>query len=142
MTRLFSLGGGHVVAVSRTASAPAAGWVPGDLSARAVVSQFVDLLYCRRQPRAAFDSCVVRIDFKDHTLASRRNRQWTVEELSRRVAKPSFAAQVEDMFFEGDRAVVHVRINNDGRVSRRMDMFRVDQGLIVEHWGYQEDDAA
>ena len=134
MTRLSHLGGLQRVAVSST-GAPVAPLGPDP---RALMARFVDLFYRRRQVRAAFESCVVRTGFVDHDPSRPGGRQAAIELLARKLADPDFRVEVEQVFIEGDRAVVHARIDHGGVASQRMDLFRLVDGRIAEHWGFVE----
>ena len=134
MTRLSHLGGVQRVAVSSTGTPVA----PLGPDPRALMARFVDLFYLRRQVRAAFESCVVRTGFRDHDPSRPGGRQAAIELLAGKLADPAFGIEVERVFVDGDRAVVHARVAFGGVQSQRMDLFRLADGRIVEHWGFVE----
>ena len=109
---------------------------PAEPSARAVFERFVDLLYRRRQVRAAFESCVVARGFVDHGAACFGSRAGAMAQLGEHFARDDAQVQVLHTVFDGDVGMVHVQLTpRDGQpVHRRVDIFRVAEGRIVEHW--------
>lgn len=140
-TRVRLLGGMAGVAIaarSRTPAPEAPAAVLSWQQPREVMERFVDLLYRRRQVRAAFESCVAGAGYRDHDPSHPSGRQAAIELLARKLADPAFEVEVERVFLDGDRAVVHTWVGPAGRRSQRLDLFRIDGGRIVEHWGFNE----
>lgn len=118
-------------AIASAAQRPAA-----DPSAREVFQRFVELLYRRRQARAAFESCVVARGFTDHGAAGFGSRAGAMAQLGEDFARGDAQVQVLHTAFERDIGMVHVLLTprDGGPVRRRVDIFRLAEGRIVEHW--------
>lgn len=118
--------------VVATSAAPAQAWSTAPASA--VLSRFVDLMYRRRQVRAAFESCVSREGFVDH--AGFRSRAAAMNELAASLGPEGARIEVLHSVCEGDIGMVHlaVRHADDGQPRTRVEIFRVAQDRIVEHW--------
>jgi predicted SnoaL-like aldol condensation-catalyzing enzyme len=125
---------GCVVASSRGLSAVAAGTTDTQ-GTRAVVERFLDLLYRRRQARAAFESCVVASGFRDHVGGGRGSRAAAAGLLAERFSGDGLQVSVERLVVEGDTAMVHLRCR-DGSAPQidRVEIYRVLNDRIVEHW--------
>lgn len=145
MTRVRLLGTGQHLALSSGSNrAPVAPPVAPPVRSGLVddphqlMERFIDLFYRRRQVRAAFESCVVRTGFRDHDPSRPGGRQAAIEMLARKLAEPDFFVEVERVFLDGDRAVVHTWVGSGTDRHQRLDLFRIDAGRIVEHWGFDE----
>lgn len=123
----------------RTASVPG-----GQDGAREVFERFVDLLYRRRQVRAAFETSVVAVGFVDHAQGGpagpakggSAGRASSMAGLARRFGAPSLRIELLHAVFEGDIGMVHVRelAEGDEAPRRRVDIYRVRGLRIAEHW--------
>lgn len=116
------------------ASAAAAAAAPTDHRAKETFDRFVDLMYRRRQVRAAFESCVAREGFIDRSgFASRAT---AMAALAPRLGPTAPPIVVVHAICEGDIGMVHlVDAPADGSEPRaRVDIFRMAEGRIVEHW--------
>ncbi len=120
------------------ASAAAAQRGTEDADARAVFERFIDLLYRRRQVRAAFESCVVREGFLDH--GGFRSRASAMAVLAPQLAPERQLVQVLHTVFEGDIGMVHLASAEAAGAApqARVEIFRIAQGRIVEHWSVAE----
>jgi predicted SnoaL-like aldol condensation-catalyzing enzyme len=113
------------------ASAVAAG-------AREVFERFVDLMYRRHQVRAAFESCVVREGFIDH--AGFRSRAAAMTNLAPQLGPAGSQPQLLHTVFDGDIGMVHLSVPQAAELPNaqpartRVEIFRVAEGRIVEHW--------
>ena len=101
-----------------------------------MLQRFVDLLFRRRQVRAAFESCVVATGYRDHAWPGRGNRAGVMGALSARLADAQLTIEVLHLMVDGDLGMVHLRCRHAGqaRADDRVEIFRIDQGRIVEHW--------
>jgi predicted SnoaL-like aldol condensation-catalyzing enzyme len=102
---------------------------------RAIVSRFVDLFYRQKQVRAAFEAYVVK-DYIQHNPGIADGREAAVLALEPMFSKPTFVIEVKRVMVDGDIAVVHLyaRSAPGERGGSVMDMFRLKNGKIVEHW--------
>lgn len=127
---LASLSGPGLV-VASVLRPPAA----GSSAARAVFERFVDLLYHRQQVRAAFESCVAREAFVDH--GGFRSRAAAMSALAPQLGPGGQAPRVLHTVFEGDIGMVHLVpsvLEGDAPARPRVEIFRVADERIVEHW--------
>jgi len=104
---------------------------------RAVISRFVDLLYRQRMVRAAFESCVIGAGYRDHVVGGFRGRSQAIRELSRKLGEGGISVLVQHLAIDNDIGMVHlaVRRTADAEPEHRVEIFRVANGRIVEHWG-------
>jgi predicted SnoaL-like aldol condensation-catalyzing enzyme len=102
--------------------------------AREVLERFVDLMYHRRQVRAAFESCVVREGFIDH--AGFGSRAAAMDSVAADLRPAEGRAEVLHLVCEGDIGMVHLAVpaHEDRPAGARVEIFRVAAGRIVEHW--------
>lgn len=109
-----------------------------ETDAREVFERFVDLLYRRRQVRAAFESCVASANFIDHGAGGAQARAGVMNRLA-----PQLGARTDDapagrllhVVFDRDIGMVHLAEDrDDGPPSHRVEIYRVADGRITEHW--------
>lgn len=102
---------------------------------RAIVLRFVDLFYRQKQVRAAFEAYVAK-DYIQHNPEIADGREAAVLALEPMFLKPTFMTDVKRIIVDGDIAVVHLyaRSAPEERGGSVMDMFRLKNGKIVEHW--------
>lgn len=102
---------------------------------RAIVSRFVDLFYRQKQVRAAFEAYVTE-DYIQHNPEIADGREAAILVLEPMFSKPTFMIEVKRIIVDGDIAVVHLfaRSAAGERGGSVMDMFRLKNGKIVEHW--------
>lgn len=111
--------------------------LPASDSARAVFEHFVDLLYRRRQVRAAFETCVVAHGYLDHAPGGFGSRASAMAVLGPKLGADGAQVEVLHSVFEGDIGMVHLAVRHDAETApgARVEIFRVANGRIVEHWG-------
>jgi len=102
---------------------------------RAIVSRFVDLFYRQKKVRAAFEAYVSE-NYTQHNPEIADGREAAIMVLEPMFSKPTFTVDVKRIIVDGDIAVVHLfaRSNPEERGGSVMDMFRLKNGKIVEHW--------
>lgn len=102
---------------------------------RAVVLRFIDLLYRRHQVRAAFESCVVAQGYRDHAWHGRGSRAGVIKALARRLGDPALHAELLHLTVDGAMAMAHLRCHHaDAPAGERVEIYRVADGRIAEHW--------
>jgi predicted SnoaL-like aldol condensation-catalyzing enzyme len=108
-----------------------------DLTARnrAVVEDFVELFYRRRDVRAAFERHVVE-DYIQHNPGIADGRDAAVQALEPKFSAGGFHAEVKLVLVDGDHAAIHVHARSapGERGGAVADLYRLDDGRIVEHW--------
>ncbi len=102
---------------------------------RAIMIDFVTMLYQERQPRAAFEK-YVRADYVQHNPGIADGREEALKWLEPVFARKGVEIQVRRLLVDGDFATVQIigRMGPDDPGSSVMNIFRFEDGLIVEHW--------
>jgi predicted SnoaL-like aldol condensation-catalyzing enzyme len=95
---------------------------------------FVDLMYRRRDVKAAFDAYVAE-DYVQHNPGLPDGRDAARDPLAEMFADPTFAIEVVRVIVDGDLCALHLRVSRSGRPSAAVvDIYRAEGEHIVEHW--------
>jgi predicted SnoaL-like aldol condensation-catalyzing enzyme len=102
---------------------------------RAVVEDFVELFYRRREVRQAFERHVVP-DYIQHNPGIPDGRDAAVSMLEPKFAAAGFHADVKLVLVDGDYAAIHLHARSapGERGGAVADLYRLADGRIVEHW--------
>jgi len=102
---------------------------------RAIVTDFADLFYTQRDVRTAFETHVVP-DYIQHNPGIPDGRDAAIQFLAPMFSDPQRSFEIKQILVDGDMAVIHVhaRPTPDSRGASVFDMFRLENGKIVEHW--------
>lgn len=103
---------------------------------RAIVTDFVDLFYKQHKVREAFEKYVAPAYIQHNPIAS-DGRDAAINALAPYFAsQPNMKHEIQRIIVDGDLAAVHVRATNgpNDRGAAVVDMFRLADGKIVEHW--------
>jgi predicted SnoaL-like aldol condensation-catalyzing enzyme len=102
---------------------------------RAVVTEFARLFYTDRDVRRAFETYVVE-DYIQHNPRIADGREAALTVLEPMFSEPGREFRIEQILVDGDMAVIHVHaIPEPGaRGASVFDMYRLEDGMIVEHW--------
>ncbi|WP_129792929.1 nuclear transport factor 2 family protein [Sphingosinicella sp. CPCC 101087] len=103
---------------------------------REIVERFVDLLYRQGRVREAFET-YVHEDYIQHNPLAADGRAAAIAALEPYFAsQPEAVREVHRIIVDGDLAAVHVRArqNPQDRGVAIVDIVRLDNGKIVEHW--------
>jgi len=102
---------------------------------RALMIDFVTILYEQRQPRVAFEK-YVHEDYIQHNPIIADGRENALQWLEPVFAKPEAEIQVRRVLVDGEYATVQIigRMNAEDRGSAVINIFRLEDGLIVQHW--------
>jgi len=102
---------------------------------RAVVMAFVDRLYIQRDVRGAFETYVSQ-DYIQHNPALGDGRSAAIAFLVPLFSSPDARFDVKRVLVDGDFALVHLhgRLDASGPGVAVMDLYRLEQCSIVEHW--------
>jgi predicted SnoaL-like aldol condensation-catalyzing enzyme len=102
---------------------------------RAVVKDFVNLFYIQKNVRAAFETYVVP-EYVQHNPNIPDGRDAAITVLEPMFSKPEARFEIKRILVDGDLAAVHLhgRTQLGSRGGAVVDMFRLENGLIVEHW--------
>lgn len=130
-------------ALAAFAAVPAAAAAPGadsetacTLSAREVLDAFIPLFFEQRNARLAFETWV-HPDYINHNPFAATGRDAAVNFLQPFFdANPQARYIVHRVIADGDLVAVHneARFNPDAQPSAVVDIFRVENCKIVEHW--------
>lgn len=128
---------GCAVASARVSAVRGDAELSATAATRAVIERFVDLMYRRRQVRAAFESCVVAVGFRDHGPAGFGSRATAMKLLAPKLGDPRTEVEVIHIAVDGDIGMVHVQVRFPAASASmpRVEIFRVVDGRIAEHWG-------
>lgn len=102
---------------------------------RAIVTDFADLFYTQRDVRKAFETHVVP-DYIQHNPGIPDGRDAALEFLVPMFSDPQRSFEIKRILVDGDTAVIHVhaRPTPDSKGASVFDMYRLENGKIVEHW--------
>lgn len=102
---------------------------------RAVVAQFVDLFYTKKDVRAAFETYVTA-DYVQHNPNIPDGRDAAIAILEPMFSRPDARFEIKRILVDGNLAVIHLhgRTQPDSKGGAVVDIFRLENGKIVEHW--------
>ena len=101
---------------------------------RAIITEFARLFYLERDVAAAFETFVAP-GYIQHNPGIPDGRDAAVAALVPMFADPDFHADLKRVLADGDYGVIHLRgYRGDQRGGAVMDLYRVADGKIVEHW--------
>lgn len=123
------------VVIGCTAGEPPTATMDLTESNRAIVADFVDLMYRQKDVRAAFMKHVA-VDYVQHNPNILDGREAAIAALEPMFSRPGATYDVKRVLVDDDLAAVHLH----GRPSPGepggavVDLFRLEDGKIVEHW--------
>jgi predicted SnoaL-like aldol condensation-catalyzing enzyme len=102
---------------------------------RAAFLEFVRLYYDEMKVREAFER-YVHIDYIQHNPAVTDGREAAIAHLEGLLARPTVSMDVRRILVDGDYAVAHLigRQGPEDPGHALMNIFRFEDGRIVEHW--------
>jgi predicted SnoaL-like aldol condensation-catalyzing enzyme len=102
---------------------------------RAAFLDFVRLYYDEMKVREAFER-YVHPDYMQHNPAVVDGREAAIAHLERLLALPTVSMDVRRVLVDGDYAVAHLigRQGPEDPGHALMNIFRMEDGVIVEHW--------
>jgi predicted SnoaL-like aldol condensation-catalyzing enzyme len=103
---------------------------------REIVEHFLDMINTQGRVREAFERHVHE-SYVQHNPTAGNGREDAIALIEGLVAAPGFHASVKRIVADGDLVAVHMHVRfseaeNSGMAV--MDMFRLENGKIVEHW--------
>lgn len=112
------------------------------LSTRAVAERFIQLFYVEDNPTDAF-TCWMHPDYVQHNPNAPNGRDATLAMMQASMARlPDLSHEVRRVVW-GDADLVavhfHFRREKDSRGHAIVDLLRVADGYIVEHWDVMQD---
>ena len=109
---------------------------PANLTNRQIVERFIDLFYRQGRVREAFET-YVHEDYIQHNPLAPDGRAAAIAALEPYFeSQPQAVREIHRIIVEGDLAAVHVRArqNPEDRGFAIVDILRLENGKIVEHW--------
>ena len=102
---------------------------------RIIMTDFVTILYEKRQPRVAFEK-YVHEGYIQHNPIIADGRENALKWLEPVFSKQDAEIQVRRVLVDGDFATVQIigRMSPEDPGSAIINIFRLEDGLIVEHW--------
>lgn len=102
---------------------------------RAIITDFADLFYRRKDVKAAFEKYVAP-DYIQHNPGVADGRDAAITALSPMFGHPGSRFDVKRIIVDGDLAVIHLhgRARADQAGGAVTDIYRLANGKIVEHW--------
>lgn len=101
---------------------------------RQIVEDFLDLINRQGLVREAFERHVAD-EYIQHNPAAGNGREDAIALIEGLSAAPGFNPAVKRMVAEGDLVAVHMHVQFEAQPGLAvMDMFRLADGKIVEHW--------
>nr|WP_256869476.1 nuclear transport factor 2 family protein [Sphingobium lactosutens] len=102
---------------------------------RAIVADFVDRFYMKRDVAGAF-AAHVGPDYIQHNPGLPDGTKAAVEALGPMFARPGSRFEVKHLLIDGDLALVHLfgQGNPDTPGAAVADLYRLKDGKVVEHW--------
>jgi predicted SnoaL-like aldol condensation-catalyzing enzyme len=101
---------------------------------RQIVEDFLDLINRQGRVREAFERHDAD-EYIQHNPAAGNGREDAIALIERLSATPGFDPAVKRTVAEGDLVAVHMHLQFAGGPGLAvMDMFRLENGKIVEHW--------
>lgn len=102
---------------------------------RQIVEEFFDLINRQHRVREAFER-YAHEDYIQHNPTCGNGREDAIALIEKFAATPGFRPTVKRMVADGDLVAVHMHIEfGDDRPGLAvMDMWRLENGKIVEHW--------
>lgn len=106
---------------------------------RQIVEEFLELINRHRRVREAFERHVSE-NYIQHNPTAGNGREDAIALIEGLSAAPGFNPSVKRIVAEGDLVAVHMHLQlGNGPGLAVMDMFRLDEGKIVEHWDVIQD---
>jgi len=122
-----------VLAAAALCAGPAAAAGPTEAN-RAVMRAFVDTAYAQKQVRKAYEAYVAP-DLVQHNPNIADGREAAIAEIEGLLRNPAAHFDVKHVVVDGDLATVHVRGSlGNGMGAAVVELFRLQDGRIVEHW--------
>jgi predicted SnoaL-like aldol condensation-catalyzing enzyme len=101
---------------------------------RATMLAFVDTAYGQKQVRKAYEAYVVP-DLVQHNPNIADGREAAIAEIEGLLKNPAARFDVKHIVIDGDMAAVHFRGSLGGGMGAVVvELFRLKDGKIVEHW--------
>lgn len=103
---------------------------------RVIITDFVRLLFIEHNAKAAYETHVVA-NFIEHNPDLTDGRDAAIGMLTKVFGNPDVRFDIKRIVVDGDLAVIHVHGRRDPKTSgiAVVNIYRLKNGKIVEHWG-------
>lgn len=101
-----------------------------------LVVKFLDLVFNQHKVKEGFDK-YVGTTYRQHNPFAADGREAAVEFLSKALAgMPGYRYDFKHVYVDGDHVIVHSHVTREpgDRGSAVVDIFRLENGKVVEHW--------
>ena len=104
-------------------------------SNRSIVTDFIDLFYTQHRVKEAFEK-YVEPSYIQHNPMAADGRDAAIDILVPMFAEPGVGHDLKRIIVDGDFAALHVHVvNGDGdRGTSVIDIYRLANGKLAEHW--------
>jgi predicted SnoaL-like aldol condensation-catalyzing enzyme len=102
---------------------------------RTIIEGFVEIFYRQKNVRKAFMEYVSE-DYIQHNPSIIDGREAAIEMLEPKFSQPEASFDIKRILVDGNLAMVHLhgRMNADALGGAVADIYRIENGKIVEHW--------
>jgi predicted SnoaL-like aldol condensation-catalyzing enzyme len=102
---------------------------------RKLVEEFANLFYREKNVVKAFITYVSE-DYIQHNPNIPDGREAAIELLEPKFSSPTASFHIKRILVDGNLAAIHLhgRFSPDSPGGAVVDLFRIDEGMIVEHW--------
>ena len=102
---------------------------------RVIVTDVARMFYTDRTVRKAFETYVVP-DYIQHNLGIGNGREAAIVLLEPKFSNPTASFEIKRILVDGDMAMIHLHARPDpqSRGGAVADIYRLQDGKIVEHW--------
>ena len=117
------------------AAAPAGAHISKNSKATKAIA-FLDMVFNQKKVKEGFDT-YVGDKYIQHNPIAADGKEAAVEVLGKALqALPGWSYEVKHAYVDGDYAIIHshVRMKADDRGMAVVDIFRFENGKVVEHW--------
>jgi len=117
------------------AAAPAGAHISTNSKATKAIA-FLDMVFNQKKVKEGFDT-YVGDKYIQHNPIAADGKEAAVEVLGKALqALPGWSYEVKHAYVDGDYAIIHshVRMKADDRGMAVVDIFRFENGKVVEHW--------
>lgn len=105
-------------------------------TAKEITVEFFKMAFTDRQPVKAAEKYISATKYIQHNPEGEDGRDAFINGFAQYILTSDYTAEIKRVIAEGDLVVVHAhgKATPNGRGEAVVDIFRVEDGKIVEHW--------
>jgi predicted SnoaL-like aldol condensation-catalyzing enzyme len=105
-----------------------------------IVTSFFELGFVEREPVKAAEKYISKDKYIQHNPQGRDGRQAFIEGFAAYILSSDYSCEIKRVIAEGDLVSIHnhCKENEAATGAAIVDIFRVENGLIVEHWDVEQ----